>query len=549
MINTKKYVFDLPKGGDIVDFIQANKMCPKVWNGLDGLSKYSKKNGVRKRLRKVINDHAEDIPAEWEENDVWLHPDMGIATAEAHTPPSLPYHVFGDFWSEAVKWNAAACSAPEDYIALCLLVVAAGVIGNTRRGSPNENWSETTTLWGAIVGEPGASKTQAMNAVLQYVYPIQRRYDQEYKEVLEVWKQEEAQYKQSLSNKKNGNDDDDEMCEELPPKPIHKRLIVNDITTEGAALRMKQNPRGLTSVRDELAGFIGGIGRYSGKPDSDRSFWLEANNGGVYAVDRASAPDEPTLIAHLSLSVLGGTQPDKLRSILLSGDNDGLAARFFMVWPQHKVFTYKKDRFEGHKQALAGFDRLAGLEMLRTSDDTISPLSVPLHPKAAKMFYKWVRKFEKSIVHRTGMLKGHLAKYRGMSVRIALVLELLWWSVKPKREEPHKISAKAINAAIELLETYFMPMAIRCYADASIPPAQRNSASLARWIMKNKPSIVNARNLYRHEDIDGLNNAAAVKEAIPLLVEAGWLRPKPSREGGGYGRPRSDFEVNPRLFN
>jgi hypothetical protein len=43
---------------------------------------------------------------------------------------------------------------------------------------------------------------------------------------------------------------------------------------------------------------------------------------------------EPLMIDRLSVGVVGGIQPDRLASLLLRADDDGLLARFWPIWPE-----------------------------------------------------------------------------------------------------------------------------------------------------------------------------------------------------------------------
>ncbi|VEJ45439.1 Uncharacterised protein [Bartonella vinsonii] len=58
---------------------------------------------------------------------------------------------------------------------------------------------------------------------------------------------------------------------------VKRRLIVNDVTVEKLGELLKENPRGLLLVRDELASFLANLERK--EYQSERSFYLTAFNG------------------------------------------------------------------------------------------------------------------------------------------------------------------------------------------------------------------------------------------------------------------------------
>lgn len=113
---------------------------------------------------------------------------------------------------------------------------------------------------------------------------------------------------------------------------------------------------------------------------------------------------------------------------------------------------------------------------------------------------------------------------------------------------PEHISKHAIECAAALIADYFTPMAERVYGDASLPLQERGAASLARWIVRERRSLLNARNVRRQARLPGLREAGHVKAAIEVLIEANRLRAKPGRDGGSDGRQRDDYQVNPRVI-
>ena len=105
---------------------------------------------------------------------------------------------------------------------------------------------------------------------------------------------------------------------ELPePKPPTRprRYVISDITVEKLGEILARSPRGLMVKRDELAGWIASMEKYGGKGGggSDRAFWLQAYDGGPYTVDRISRGE--LHIEKLSVSILGGIQPERLAEI------------------------------------------------------------------------------------------------------------------------------------------------------------------------------------------------------------------------------------------
>ncbi|WP_375632844.1 DUF3987 domain-containing protein, partial [Bartonella sp. AA74HLJMH] len=85
--------------------------------------------------------------------------------------------------------------------------------------------------------------------------------------------------------------------------------IVNDVSVEKLGELLKENPRGLLMVRDELAGFLANLERK--EYQSDRAFYLTAFNGDdQFTYDRIERGT--IFIPYVTLSMIGGIQPSRI---------------------------------------------------------------------------------------------------------------------------------------------------------------------------------------------------------------------------------------------
>ena len=147
-----------------------------------------------------------------------------------------------------------------------------------------------------------------------------------------------------------------------------------------------------------------------------------------------------------------------------------------------------------------------------------------------------------------GLLRTAYGKARGQVLRLALNLEFLWWCGDTgMTPPPMTISQRAFAAAALLVSDYFIPMAERIYGDAAATTAERNAATLARWLRKTRPDEVHVRNLQREVRLPGLKRADDIRAAADVLVEADWLRSPASGTEFGH-RGRISYAVNPRLW-
>ena len=484
--------------------------------------------------------------------DPWPEPDLKVLNEGRRHPPKLPVDVFGP-WSEWIAETAAGCSSPPDYVAASLLASAAATIGNARRVSPWGGWTEPCALWFGLVGKPSSGKSPAMNPIIEIIRQIESEMADGFNEdlaqfetaketakiVRENW---QIEIKTAVKEKTPAPLMPDAAAE--PEPPVRPRIVVSDATIEELSNILSGQPKGLLSYRDELSGWIGSFNRFNGG-GGERAFWLESFGGRSYTVDRVKL-DKPIMIANLTISILGGIQPDRLTSMIMKGDDDGLASRLLFVWPEpirpaRPMVVADKDG------ALQAFQRLQALPMTTNEYGDLTPAVIPLTPEAADIFEAWRGEHFDEAEAASGMLAGYYGKVPGIMLRLALVLEHLWWS-RSDGDAPQSVSREAIVASAALVNGYFGPMAERTYGDAALPIKERNAATIARWIIKEQPSGLNIRSLYRDVRLPGLREPEPTKEAVWLLEEYGFVRSSPSRDSDQPGRNKDDYIINPKVF-
>jgi len=480
-------------------------------------------------------------------------PDMSILRTNRRSPPKFPGDVFGGL-EQTIGTLAESTSTPIDYTGAALLTVAAAVIGNSRLVSPWDGWQEPACLWAGIIGTPSSGKSPSLKPIIDAIKTIEAREAAGFETLRLKWEAEfefakrarEAWEKKiAIAYKENTEPPPLPPEAKQPPEPHRPRIMVSDTTPEALAGILAGEARGLLSYRDELSGWLGSFDRYTGA-QAERPFWLEAFGGRPYIVDRVKL-GAPLVIPRLTISVLGGIQPDKLTSLFLSGDDDGLCARMLMVWPE-PIPPKRPTALAKTDQLQACLDRLYSLNMSIGPDGVKEPIILMLDEGAASHFDDWRRSHCKNTSETTGILAGHFGKYPGLLLRVALVLELLWWASSSKASPPGSVSIGAVKQAARLMDQYFRPMAECVYGDASTPEIERLESVLARWILKTNPKTINARELRRKHRLPGLRDAKKVNATLEALVEAKWLEAAPDREGGTPGRQRSDYKVNAQVY-
>lgn len=495
-------------------------------------------------------------------NDAWTSaataeyspPDMSLLEVARHQPPPFPAEVFGPAWEKWLRLTAEGAAAPVDYVGAALLAGAASLIGNARWAHVWATWNEPPILWLTLVGPPSAGKSPALDPVLGLLRQIEKDMQPDWDAKIRQWqgdveaarvRREEWQRAVAEATKSGTQipvkpDEADE-----PIEPARPRLVMGDCNEASLCRVLQVQPKGLLLTRDELSAWLGGMDR-NGGGGAERAFYLEAWRGRGHTIDRVKFEGKPITIERLTLSVLGGMQPDKLVSSVLSGADDGLSARFLYVWPAMVPFTRPKS-IADNAFASAAFNRLAGLRM--TTDDlgALVPVYLPLSDEAATLLEKYAAKNRDVVAGEFGLMAGFVGKMPANAVRLALVHELLWWAGGEDAYEPETVSAAAMEASLGLLEEYFVPMGRRSFMDAGLPEDVRLSKSMARWIIKNSVRSFNKRDVYRTGAIPGLNNAAKADAALACLEGAGWVSHAQRREGSA-GRLQDNYQVNPLVF-
>ena len=499
----------------------------------------------------------ENGPANFTMHDAppdWGAPDMTVLRLGRRAPPMLPLDVFGPDWGPWIVAAAEAAAAPPDYVALPLLAAASALIGHARWAQATPGWREPPHIWAGTVGDSGSSKSPGADALLRDVLPaIEHRMIGDFPDHQREWQVATETHAQALEQwkadvkaaQKAGNAPPLPPSNSAPSEPQAPRLRQSDVTVEKVAtLLANAAPKGLLIVRDELAGWLLGLSSYN---DAGRAFWIEAYGGRPYRVERQKAP-EPIIIARLAVAVTGTTQPERLSEMFREAD-DGLLGRFVWGWPDPLPVFRLSQAAPATDWAIEALDRLRLLDLAsgEQPDEPPRPIMVPLTQGAVAMMEAFGQDMQLTQQEAGGLLRSAYGKARGLALRLSLVLTMLRWCGHDGIDPPPvAIDEDALSHACDLVAEYFMPMAARVFGDAAATQAERNAATLARWIVRERPREVHSPHLQRKVRLSGLKTAALIHAAAEVLCEADWLMPL--QRGTDPGRPRSGYVVNPAVF-
>lgn len=476
-------------------------------------------------------------------------------------PPVAPFNP--DLLPEPIRtWVmdiADRMQCPADFVAVAAIVALGSVLGRKVAIRPQREtpWVEVANLWGCIVARPGAMKSPAMAAALA---PLKRldaeackrnaaakakhasgveRFKLEHKARVEV-------FKQRLRKDPNA-EPHFSLGEAAPPAPPSRRHIVHDQTYEALGVILAENPNGTMVFRDELVSLLRPLDREEFA--AARGFYLAAWGGkDSYAFDRITR--ESVRIEGCCVSLLGAAQPGRWAAYLTQAvrggaSDDGFAQRFGLtVWPDAETTWKEVDRppdEDARRAVEAVFDRLDALdtEAVGAARDDLDP-----HPflrfdlEALAVFQQWRARLEARI--RAGDLhpamEGHIAKYRGLAPKLALIFQLVDTGRGP-------VGVSALNRALAWI-AYLESHAARAYASVTAAPATCARAILCKLRAGDLTSPFTARQI-KQARWAGLNSSEDVDAALTLLVDLDWLVESVEATAG---RPKTVFLANPRAF-
>lgn len=482
-----------------------------------------------------------------EENE----PDMDILKTKILLPaPKLNTKIFKGL-ENWVNQTAESTNAPVDYVAFSLLAGAAGVVGLSRSISPWAGWEESCCLWVGAIGEPSSGKTPATTPIRKILNEIEISRKNKYSDKLAEWKREREvakQRKKEWEEKVKENPDTASNFPSeaiIPAKPQTYRFVYGDTTQEALTSDMERNIKGAILFRDELSAWISGMNRYN-SGNSERGFWLEAFNGNKFICNRVKFDDERLEIQNLLVSVFGTIQPQRLIDTVLSDRGDGFLARFLWVYPELKPAAVPQN-IVLPESVLTAFKNLDSLLDPYAKNTETQKKCLPLSIEAQQIFNTWYLTHLNKSQQEESILKYFLGKGQGYVLRFALLLELLWWA-SSKYPEPTEISLEAIQAAIELYDTYLTPMCERVYNMYYSPSQNIEARALARWIIENKPQSFILRDVYNNGNVANLRRKEQAEKAANRLIDLNWLSCKSSREGNTKGRSRKTYYVNSEVY-
>lgn len=374
-------------------------------------------------------------------------------------------------------------------------------------------WRESARLWCAVVGNPSIKKSPSISKAISRVRKINADLAEDNKKILAQHAADLEAYKDAKKEAKKTGD-----VVTAPEQPMLQRLVVQDTTVEALSEVLKDNPRGILCLQDELSGWFGSMDAYSGGKagGKDRAHWLEAYNGGGRVVDRVM---RGTLsIPNWSVSMIGGIQPDAIRRIAQNMTDDGLMQRFMIVIGRNAKEHDRQEDTAAHNRFRDLVDHLHAVQPGQrpvTMSEQAHAIREDLNAYTADLM---------EFGTLPGGLVSHLGKWSGLFAR----LTLLFHAIECHRVSAHPCSLEvsgATAAKVDLLmRKFLLPHALAYYTDIL---GAASDLEHARWIAghilsKQLQAITQRDIMQAYKQWRGLDQWRQVR-VMQTLEDMGWV--------------------------
>ena len=415
---------------------------------------------------------------------------------ERYIVPEFPFRILPPTLQNYVNSQSTAIGCDPSAMAMATLTAISGALDHRfavkmQRGG---DWWEHPRIWGLLVGDPSTKKTPCINAAT-------RPLEQHDADLVRDYKAKLRAYEQAKTAKDNT----------VAPPDLPVRYVVNDVTAEKLGEILSRSDHGILSKRDELSGWIGDMDRYHTRSASDRGFWLKGYDGGPYNVDRINRGE--IHIGNLSVSLLGGIQPDRLAE-LHGLTSDGLLQRFVPTMMRAATLPLDIDNEadrQKYESLITALIRAPHRKMHFTNDAlaAMGELRVYLH------------ELEQASVGLATGFQGFVGKLSGLAGRLSIILRM---AADPEYPFYEIGSGLALNVCA-LIREFIVPNASEFYRSTEEMTDGESLRKIASWVLTSKEKSVTSRDLTRH--VRHLRNLPLIEiqKRVSPLVAGGWLEP------------------------
>jgi Protein of unknown function (DUF3987) len=426
-------------------------------------------------------------------------------------PPVLPEDLLPERIENFARAAAKVVGADVGGFAMAALAASAAAIPDSIQLRPMRHslWTESARIWVAEVGDPSARKTAIISAASAALKREDRRRYQDY------------------LSKRAFFDALAKEAQKIAHKPAPVRLILNDTSVEAAQEIYKTSTEGVLGLYDELSGWFGQMDRYGqhGRGTADRSFWLQTYNGGSYIYDRIGRGSAD--LPNISMTLLGGIQPDLMRKVANACSDDGLIQRLMPVMLAPSGLTVDDPEAAA---AMRDFDNL--VPQLLALPPGVDPLRFDDGAQCVRD--------ELEIEHH-GLVRAHegfnkklssaLGKQDGVFARLCII----WHCVENADQSflPKLVSENTARRVAAFMRAFTRPHLTDFYTGTlDLPDEHERLIAIAGFILTRKPEILTNREVQAAVRSMRKLTSRDVTPVMEQLEALGWLFRSEQRRAG-----------------
>ena len=287
-------------------------------------------------------------------------------------------------------------------------------------------------------------------------------------------------------------------------RPRQRRLRIEDTTIEAAQEVLGDSPDGVLLIQDELSGWFGAMDKYNSGgrgAAKDRAFWLQSFNGGQYAVNRVGRG--VSLIENLSVSMLGGIQPEAIATVAKESVDDGLLQRLLPIVLQRASVgkdapvSSTTERYEALVEQLTAIS-ITGTAAFGNSRDDEECLTLYFSDDALAVREELEAR-HLALMDIEGLnrkLASHIGKYDGIFARLCVI----WHCILNINcgVVPLEVSAETATRVAAFLHEFLLPHAAAFYTSVIGPSSELEELQgIASYVLTAGLEIITMRDCQR----------------------------------------------------
>lgn len=399
--------------------------------------------------------------------------------------PKFPSTFFPKPIEKFITDTANALSCPSDFVAMGVLVCTSAAIGNGAVLELKNSWVTGSSLYCAVVAEPGSAKTPAINKALKPLFDLQKRNFDEYETLKFQYELEKENYEFELEtwkqNTKGKKSVKLEERPELPKAPAFQQLVTMDSTMEALQEILLLNQRGVVKLHDELLGFFKGMNQY--RSGADRQYWLSIWSNEPIIINRKGK--EPIQIQKPFVSIIGGIQPDMIQEIVEASRegivNDGFIDRFLFCYPDSVPSNWTDE--DVSEEVIEDYCDIINRLYYRLNENNPKLLRFSKEAKEAYILWYDVTERETTIAGFPETLKGVWKKLKGLHPRILLIMFMLKWASDPREVKMDLIDQEVVIYTNYMMD-YFKTHAKKVFQFTQSNFEDKNAIKLMEYVRK-----------------------------------------------------------------